>query len=111
MSSYNTKIVTAYFAEQGIPRPNYEWRFLDSRKWRFDLAWILFVENKDPIRVAVEVQGGIWHGGRHTRGAAMLEEWEKLNTAAAMGWRILYCQPQDLCMNSFAQTIKQALGL
>jgi hypothetical protein len=57
----------------------------------------------------VEVQGGIWSGGRHVRGKALLAEWEKLNTAAALGWRILYCTPQDVCTTEFAETLKKAL--
>ncbi len=61
--------------------------------------------------LAVEVQGGIFIQGRHSRGAALLKEWEKLNTAAILGWRILYCQPQDLLKKEMAETIKQALGL
>lgn len=72
-----------------IPPPLCEYRFHPVRKWRFDFAW-------PDAKVALEVQGGIWFGGRHTRGAALIKEWEKLNTAASLGWRILYCQPSDL---------------
>jgi len=99
---YNTDIVTAYFKSQGIPAPVYELRFHAIRKWRFDLAW-------PDKKVALEVQGGIFTGGRHNRGAAMLKEWEKLNTAAGMGWRLLYCQPSALCMDETVEYIKTAL--
>lgn len=102
--SYNPKVVTAFFAEHGISTPEFEYRFHSERKWRFDIAWPLYP-------VAIEVQGGIFQHGRHNRGATMLKEWEKLNEAAAMGWRILYVQPCDLCSYDFAQTIKQALGI
>jgi len=99
---HNPKIVTAYLATFGIPEPNYELRFHISRKWRFDLAW-------PSSGLALEIQGGIWTAGRHSRGAAMLKEWEKLNTAAEYGWRILYCQPKDLLKEPMALTIKRAL--
>ena len=99
---YNPKVVTAYFEEFGIPGPVYEHKFHPTRKWRFDLAW---PEHK----LALEVQGGIHVRGRHTRGAALLKEWEKLNTAAAMGWRVMFCQPEDLCWNETAEMIKEAL--
>lgn len=59
--------------------------------------------------VAVEIQGGIWTRGRHTRGAALKLEWEKLNTAAVMGWRILYVQPADVCGLQFVNLLKRAL--
>lgn len=99
---YNPAIVSAYFASNKISVPTFEYRFLQARRWRFDLAWVM-------PRVAVEVQGGIWTSGRHTQGAAMLKEWEKLNVAAALGWRILYCQPADLCKLSFVNLVKDAL--
>ena len=73
-----------------LPAPTAEYRFHDSRKWRFDWAW-------PEYRVALEVDGGIWRGGRHTRGAGWLKDTEKLNTAASMGWRLLRCTPTQLC--------------
>lgn len=69
--------------------PVAEYKFHPTRKWRFDYAW--------PERLlALEVQGGIWTSGRHVRGAALKKEWEKLNEAATLGWRVIYCEPQDL---------------
>jgi hypothetical protein len=101
-SSYNRDIVRAFFAHEGIPIPLFEFKFHPYRKWRFDLAW-------PDRKLALEVQGGIFSQGRHTRGAAMLKEWEKLNSAACLGWRVLYCQPSDLCMISTTTMIQTAL--
>lgn len=56
-------------------------RFCD-RLWRFDFAW---PEHK----LAVEVHGGTWTNGRHTRGAGFANDREKVNTATLMGWRVL----------------------
>jgi len=99
---YKPEIVSAYYRQCGLPAPEFEHRFHPVRRWRFDLAWV-------GQRVALEVQGGIWGGGRHNRGAAMLKEWEKLNTAAGMGWRMLYCLPRDLCMYETVEYIAEAL--
>lgn len=99
---YNPKIVAEWFSEMGIPIPAFEYRFHPDRRWRMDLAWI---EKK----VYLEVQGGIFINGRHSRGAALLKEWEKHNTASWMGWRVLYCQPIDLCTTEMAVVIKKAL--
>ena len=99
---YNPQIVAKTFKMQGLPKPTFELRFHPVRRWRFDLAW-------EDQKVALEVQGGIWTNGRHSRGAAMLKEWEKLNTAAGMGWRILYCQPSDLLMSETILAIREAL--
>lgn len=102
-NGYIPSIVTAYFRAVDISEPVFEHRFHLGRKWRFDIAW--------PDRfLAIEVQGGIWTRGRHTRGAAMLKEWEKLNTAASLGWRILYVQPTDLFKLETLSTIKLALA-
>ncbi len=116
---YNTAMVTGFFNSYGIPTPEYEWRFHDERKWRFDIAWrdseyrhtTHFEKPYVERPLALEVQGGIWIAGRHSRGASLLKEWEKLNEAAILGWRILYCQPDDLLTKATAETIKRALGL
>lgn len=65
-----------------LPLPVAEFRFHPERKWRFDFA---YVEQK----IAVELEGAIWIGGRHCRGAGMLKDMEKYNTAVKMGWRVL----------------------
>jgi hypothetical protein len=97
-------ILTAFFKENGIPIPVAEFVFHPDRKWRFDFAW----SNE---KVALEVQGGIFEQGRHTRGAALLKEWQKLNAAAILGWRILYCQPKDILKHEIATMILAALAL
>jgi len=49
--------------------------------WRFDLA--------DPYgMLAVEIDGGTWVQGRHTRGAGYESDCRKINAATAMGWRV-----------------------
>lgn len=72
----------------GLPLSVPEYRFAPPRRWRFDYAWV-------DEKVALEVQGGLFVAGRHSRGAALLKEHEKLNTAAAMGWRVIYCTPKQ----------------
>lgn len=98
---YQPAIVAKWFDEHGLAATP-EYRFDSFRKWRFDFA---FLDGK----VALEVQGGLFTGGRHTRGAALLKEQEKLNAAAVQGWRILYCVPQELCMQETVDMIRAAL--
>lgn len=62
--------------------PEREYRFHPKRRWRFDFA---FPEQ----RVAVEVEGGVFVNGRHSRGAGMLADMEKYNAAAEAGWVVL----------------------
>lgn len=86
----------------GLPVPVAEYRFHPTRKWRFDWAW-------PEQRVALEVQGGIFSSGRHVRGAALLKEYEKLNTAARLGWRVLYCTPAQLTNGEILDDVAGAL--
>jgi len=61
---------------------NREYRFHDKRRWRFDFAW-------PEQKLAVEIEGGVWTNGRHTRGAGFIADSEKYNTAALLGWKVL----------------------
>ncbi len=66
-----------------------EFRFHNKRKWRFDYA---IPEHK----VAIEVEGGVWTGGRHTSPRGFLNDIEKYNTATLMGWKLLRTTPGQL---------------
>jgi len=61
-----------------------EYLFHDGRRWRFDFAWHI-------EKLALEIEGGTWSGGRHTRGKGFENDCEKYNTAAIHGWTILRC--------------------
>ena len=60
-----------------------EYRFYQPyRQWRFDFA---LMEHK----IAIEVEGGIWVKGGHTRGKHFEEDCVKYNTATMLGWKVL----------------------
>ncbi|EXR39506.1 DUF559 domain-containing protein [Acinetobacter sp. 1294243] len=59
-----------------------EYKFHPTRKWRADF---LITGTK----ILIEVEGGIWSGGRHTRGKGYLGDMEKYNEAAMMGFTVL----------------------
>lgn len=65
-----------------LPEPVREYVFAKPRRFRMDFAW-------PELKVAVEIDGGVWSGGRHTRGAGFLRDCEKLNLAALGGWAVL----------------------
>jgi hypothetical protein len=52
-----------------------------ARKWTFDFAWL-------DKAVALEVEGGIWVQGRHSRGAGYEADAIKYNSATLLGWRV-----------------------
>ena len=66
----------------GLPEPVREYKFALPRKWRFDFAWA------DRL-LAVEVEGGVFVQGRHSRGGGFTADCEKYNTAAIRGWTVL----------------------
>jgi very-short-patch-repair endonuclease len=72
-----------------LPTPVTEHRFHPVRRWRFDLAW-------PEAKLAVEVEGGVYVQGRHSRGAGMEADCEKYNEAANRGWRVLRVTPRHV---------------
>ena len=66
----------------GLPTPVREYTFAKPRRWRFDLAWV-------DRKWAVEVEGGTWVSGRHSRGAGYEKDCEKANAACLAGWKVL----------------------
>jgi very-short-patch-repair endonuclease len=73
----------------GLPAPVPEYRFAPPRRWRFDFAW-------PTARTALEVDGGIWVQGRHSRGSGLIREHEKMNAAATRGWAVFRCTPHQV---------------
>lgn len=65
-----------------VQKPVGQFRFHPKRKWQFDFAW---PEHK----LAVEIEGGTYSGGRHTRGKGFEDDCEKYNEALLLGWRVL----------------------
>lgn len=70
----------------GLPAPEVEYRFHETKAWRFDFAW-------PAERVALEVEGGIYSGGAHGSISGILRDIEKYNAAAARGWRVIRALP------------------
>jgi very-short-patch-repair endonuclease len=92
----------ALCASRGLPEPTPEYRFHATRRWRLDYAFVA-------ERVAVEVEGGVWTSGRHTRGSGFLRDIEKYNQLAAAGWRLLRCTPDTLCTHEMVALVRQTL--
>ena len=97
------RVVVALCDAHGWPLPVPEYPVAPPRRWRFDLAW-------PAARVAVEIQGGIFTHGRHVRGAALLREWEKLNTAALAGWAVLLVSPDQVLDGTLTAWLGQAFA-
>ena len=88
----------------GLPKPSEEVAVVPERKWRFDyfFEW----EGK---RVAVECEGGVWSGGRHTRGGGYVGDMEKYMAAASVGVVVLRVTPEGLASEKLRQTLRGLL--
>jgi len=79
-----------------------EYRFSPPRRWRVDFAW------PDKM-LAVEIEGGIWTGGRHTRGAGFENDCLKYNALSLAGWRLLRFTPEMVKSGRALSQIELAL--
>ena len=86
----------------GLPAPEQEYRFHQARKWRFDFAW-------PEKQLAVEVEGGVWTDGRHTRGDGFEKDAEKYNAACEAGWTVLRYTPKYLRNGEAIEQVRRML--
>jgi hypothetical protein len=102
MTQKQTQEVIDFFKCMGIPIPICEFQFHPERQWRFDFAW-------PEAKLAVEVDGGLFTGGRHARADGILKDYEKRQHATILGWRIMPTIPRDIISLGFAEKIRKAL--
>jgi len=106
-----TTLEDAYLASiraLGLPEPHREFHFDPATKRRFDFAWPFIYRGSS--RIAVEIQGGTWSRGRHTRGKGYEEDCRKRNTAILLGWEVLTFTRDMVKSLEAAQVTKEALG-
>ncbi|RCS70155.1 hypothetical protein [Vibrio casei] len=84
MASIGEKLFLSHINSLGLAAPESEYRFkglCGKRRWRFDFAY-------PDLMLAIEIEGGVYAKGRHTRGKGYEQDCEKYNAATAMGWRV-----------------------
>lgn len=80
-----------------LPEPVAEFRFHETRKWKFDLAW-------PDQKVALEQEGIVYPkatgdhrlSGRHVSVSGFKGDIEKYGEAFRLGWRVLRCLPAQV---------------
>lgn len=97
------KFVKRCTEDPAMGEPRRELVFHAERRWRFDFAW-------PSKRVALEIEGGVWTGGRHVSGAGFTKDMEKYNYAAAMGWLIIRCQWRTLLHDETRALLQAAMS-
>ena len=80
-----------------------EFKFHQKRKWRADFHIV-------GKRILVEVEGGVWSGGRHTRGKGYIGDMEKYNAAVVMGYQVLRFSTEQVKSGLAVQQIETMVG-
>lgn len=65
-----------------LPAPVRQLAPVKGRRWRVDFAW-------PEAKLIIEIEGGVWSGGRHVRPAGFIADCDKYNALALDGWRVL----------------------
>ena len=81
-----------------------EYMFHYTRKWRFDYAI-------PELKIAIEIDGGVWDYGRHNRPQGYINDMEKLNNAISLGWYVLRFTTYDRMTNATLSLIKKTVEL
>ena len=79
-----------------------EFRFCPERRWRFDYCI-------PAHKIALEVEGGVWTNGRHTRAQGFLGDVDKYNRGTLMGWRIFRTTPSALYSADTLNMLREAI--
>lgn len=105
-SSRKTSRLEDRFALQvmasGLPMPDREVRLIPGRRFRSDFVW-------PDARIVVEVDGGIWSGGRHTTGAGYTRDAEKNNLLTLAGWRVFHVTRGHIRSGQAVEWLRQAM--
>ncbi len=87
-----------------VPAPEREHKFYPTRKWKSDYCWPMH-------KLAVEIDGGAFSGGRHTTGAGFAKDQEKRNAYAMLGYRVLTFSPREARNGKAAQLVRHWFAL
>jgi hypothetical protein len=60
--------------------------------------------------IAMEIEGGVWITGRHTRGAGYSRDMQKYNLAGLHGWKVYRFTPQDVYKGVALAFIKDVMN-
>ncbi|MBW6490989.1 MAG: endonuclease domain-containing protein [Lentimicrobium sp.] len=75
-----------------------EYRFTPERRWRLDYAIPTHM-------IAIEVEGGAFTSGRHTRGKGFIADMEKYNELTCLGWSLIRVTPQNLLTSKTLENV------
>lgn len=80
-----------------------EFKFHPTRKWSADFHLI-------GRKILVEIEGGLFSGGRHTRGKGYINDMEKYNSATMMGYQVIRFSTKQVTSGKVIQEILKMVG-
>lgn len=101
--SQGEEMMLLHIRAEKLPMPEREYVFARPRLFRADFAW-------PGHRLLLEVDGGIWSGGRHVRPSGFAKDCEKTNAAALAGFRVLRFTTDQVRDGTAIATLKRALA-
>jgi very-short-patch-repair endonuclease len=111
VTSLAEQTLAAQLEQAGIPFER-EYRFHPRRRWRADFHVGDMFSGRPIMRpILVEIDGGAFIGGRHSRGQGVANDAEKQSAAAILGYRVIRATPAQVADGSCLSWIQQALGL
>lgn len=108
------QLLAIQLEQAGIPFER-EFRFAKSmgRRWRADFIVSMWPKPSDaafPFAFLVEVDGGAFIAGRHSRGTGVEKDAEKQSAAAILGYRVIRVTPRQVEDGRALSWIRAALG-
>lgn len=105
-------LLAAQLDQAGIPY-RVEFVFAPPRRWRADFAihrYFAGMYSEKP-ELLVEIDGGAFIAGRHSRGTGVEKDAEKQSAAAILGYRVIRTTPRQVKDGTALLWIRQALSL
>lgn len=97
-------VLVGIFERLGLPVPVTEYRAFTTRRWRLDYAW-------PDRKVCLEVDGGLYVRGRHSRGPGAEADMEKQAAHILDGWLYLRASPQQVASGVALTWVERALKM
>jgi hypothetical protein len=97
-------VFETHMGELGL-RCRPEYKFYRDRKWRADYV----VSRGADTPALIEIEGGAWTRGRHTRGNGFIEDLSKYNHASALGYKLFRFTPDQVRSGEAKEFIKRWL--
>jgi hypothetical protein len=82
-------------------------RVCSDRKWMLDFL----VQPHGQAGIAIEVNGGTWTQGRHSRGSGQASDYEKLNRCTLLGYRVPVYSTEQVTRGMAISDVLKVIGI